>query len=214
MFDHQRFSKIFKILKLDYLDGKSTDYQLIQSFLNQLEKVELAHLKSDHQKLVFWLNTYNGLTNYAIIHFEIKSNMKEVSDLFKKRFVQIGGMPFSLDDIEHGLLRRNGRKHLPVDDPRLAFQVDILDYRIHFALNCGAQSCPAIAFYDESYIEQQLQEAEKSFFDLEFILDKENKTISCSALFEWYKSDFGDLFLNDPKYADFDIHLRPYDWSV
>ena len=58
----------------------------------------------------------------------------------------IGGHIFSLDDIEHGILRCNkphpgsGRVMFQGDDdPRLKFVMDSLDPRIHFALVCGAQ---------------------------------------------------------------------------
>ena len=52
---------------------------------------------------------------------------------------------FSLDDIEHGVLRSN-RLHptkkmqfFSPDDPRIKFCVKKFDPRIHFALNCGAK---------------------------------------------------------------------------
>ena len=34
--------------------------------------------------------------------------------------------------------------------------VDVIDFRIHFALNCGAKSCPPIAFYSYDKINDQL----------------------------------------------------------
>ncbi len=51
---------------------------------------------------------------------------------------------YSLDDIEHGILRCN-RPHpggdimLTNEDPRLEFTMTTLDPRIHFALVCGAK---------------------------------------------------------------------------
>jgi len=77
----------------------------------------------------------------------------------------VGGMNFSLDDIEHGVLRGNvsliksmlGIKgyRFDINDPRqkLANSGSKIDGkfiegrkepRIHFALNCGAKSCPPI----------------------------------------------------------------------
>lgn len=66
----------------------------------------------------------------------------------------VGGHTFSLDDIEHGILRCN-KKHptsgavaFSISDPRLPFVLHLpLDPRIHFALNCGAKGCPAIRAY-------------------------------------------------------------------
>lgn len=39
------------------------------------------------------------------------------------------------------------------------FRVDRLDPRIHFALNCGARSCPPVAYYTVDQIDEQLQAA-------------------------------------------------------
>jgi Protein of unknown function, DUF547 len=66
----------------------------------------------------------------------------------------VGGHVFSLDDIEHGILRCN-RKHptsgfvaFGPGDLRLPFALPLpVDPRIHFALNCGAKGCPAIRAY-------------------------------------------------------------------
>lgn len=58
---------------------------------------------------------------------------------------KIGEYNFSLDDIEHGILRCN-RVHpskkislFSDGDPRIKFCIRTFDPRIHFALNCGAK---------------------------------------------------------------------------
>lgn len=65
------------------------------------------------------------------------------------------------------------------------------DPRIHFALNCGAVSCPPIAVYEAESLEDQLDTATEGFLEGNTIIDIENNTISLSMLFEWYKEDFG-----------------------
>lgn len=75
----------------------------------------------------------------------------------------IGEHVFSLDDIEHGILRCN-KKHptsglvaFGPGDARLPFVLPLpVDPRIHFALNCGAKSCPAIRAYDASSLLSEL----------------------------------------------------------
>jgi len=67
-----------------------------------------------------------------------------------------------------------------------------IDYRIHFALNCGAKSCPPIAFYTLEKLDKQLDEATYSFIISETTIDMNNKTISTSKLMYWYRGDFGD----------------------
>ena len=64
----------------------------------------------------------------------------------------VGGLLFTLDEIEHGVLRCN-RGHPKDQKPmfsdeeaRESLALNSLDPRIHFALNCGATSCPPIRF--------------------------------------------------------------------
>ena len=75
----------------------------------------------------------------------------------------VGGLLFSLDEIEHGVLRCN-RGH-PKDkkpmfvlenDPRMKLMLTKFDARIHFALNCGANSCPPIRIYQADRLNAQV----------------------------------------------------------
>ena len=43
------------------------------------------------------------------------------------------------------------------------FKLNKLDYRIHFTMNCGASSCPAIAYYKPETIQEDLGLAENVF---------------------------------------------------
>lgn len=214
VFDAASFSKDLKIARYAYQYGGAIDHALIDEYLNYLKETDLAAYQSDIAKLAFWINVYNGLTNYAIIKFGIKESMKEQADFFKRPIATIGTLEFSLDDIEHGLLRRNARAHIEKNNPKLRLMVDSIDYRIHFALNCGAASCPAIAFYTEENLEEELTRAETSFASQEFIVNHQEKTISCSSLFEWYKEDFENRFLSDSRYAEYEVTLRSYNWHI
>ena len=72
--------------------------------------------------------------------------------------------------MEHGLLRRN-RPHpatgvVPFTsdkDPRRAWMADQLDPRIHFALVCGAKSCPRIRVYHGATLDADLDAAARTF---------------------------------------------------
>jgi len=121
---------------------------------------------------------------------------------------EIGGHIFSLDDIEHGILRGNavstagcGKTHFAQNDPRLAFVLP-KDARIHFALNCGARSCPAIRVYDAQNLERGLAAATTTFCSSEVKMIEKKSTIEfqLSHLFKWYRKDFepGDGGQGDP----------------
>merc|ERR1719186_699385 len=66
--------------------------------------------------------------------------------------------------------------------------------RIHFALNCGAMSCPPLRIYDGRYVQNQLTVATKEYLETDegILVDVANNTIKLSKLFDWYEVDFGD----------------------
>lgn len=216
----QIFSKTMKIQKWNYISGATLDKTLINQQLKSLEQFDLTTLDADDKKKSFWINVYNGLTNYWITEKQIKEKMKEDPRIFIQYKVNIGGYKWSLDNIEHGILRCNAKvKYWPLPqfmrwDKRRRFICKKLDYRIHFALNCGANSCPAIAFYDTSNINNQLNEATKVFEDQEFIVSLAERKIECSKIYSWYRQDFTNRYLNDPNYQDFKVDLKNYDWSI
>lgn len=113
------------------------------------------------------------------------NNNRPASSLARTRFYsltayRVAGQTLSLDDLEHGLLRHNRASPNPLrwgfwspqhfvglkdvdDDPRAAWAVP-LDSRIHFALNCGARSCPAIRYYEAEGLDEALDGAAAAFF--------------------------------------------------
>jgi hypothetical protein len=114
---------------------------------------------------------------------------------FMRVSYRIGGFRLSLDDIEHGVLRANARRPLPplrpFDrlDPRGALALDAVDPRIHFALNCGAQSCPPVGIYRAQAIDQQLDLAARNFINQTVALDDAGR-VTCSRIFRWFRDDF------------------------
>lgn len=226
-------------------DGK-VDYKGIQNseelkrYLNsakRLQKFDLSSLKTRRQKLAFWINIYNSLVVHGVIATEVVQNVLETGDFFKRVKYIIGGYKFSLDDIEHGILRANRSsgvwgKPFSKEDPRLRFILDDLDPRIHFALVCGAKSCPPIGVYDEKEIDKQLDLAARSFINSEIEIHEAEKLIVSSQIFEWYAEDFGKgqkerlsfiiRYLDSKERKEFlernidsiKISYRQYDWSL
>lgn len=90
--------------------------------------------------------------------------------IFKDKSIHFADAHFSLDEVEHGILRKYRWKYsfgyLPQFLPAMRIKqlaVEAIDFRIHFALNCGAKSCPPIAFYRYDKINDQLDLATQSF---------------------------------------------------
>ncbi len=216
----QAFSRAAKLVLGQYLTQSEYSLEELEKFLIDLQSFDLNTLRSDGEKKAFWINIYNGLTNYQIVKNQLKESVWEKHDFFTERYFMIGEFHFSLDDIEHGILRKNGvRKNdkprqFSKSDLRLKLMPENLDYRIHFALNCGSVSCPPIAYYSSVKIEAELSLAERSFSNSEFIVDHSQKTIDCSPIFVWYKMDFGNHYLNDSVLSQYTLIERPYIWKI
>ncbi|WP_170827432.1 DUF547 domain-containing protein [Roseivirga sp. 4D4] len=218
--DHQSFSRSAKVILSQYLNGDDYSINSLEEFLENVQSFDLASLLDDDDKKAFWINVYNGLTNYQIVKNQLKESVWEKEDFFRDELLKLGGFRFSLDAIEHGILRKNGpRKNgkprqFSDGDLRLNLMLENMDFRVHFALNCGSVSCPPIAFYSSDKIDEQLGLAESSFSASEFIVDHVNKSIDCSAIFVWYRSDFGNHYLNDSVLSQYAVTERSYIWKI
>lgn len=193
--------------------------------LRDISREELQHqLNSDDTKKAFWINIYNAF-------FQMLSNSKNAKGktIFTEKSIEIAHIKFSLDEIEHGILRRYkwkwsfGYLSNPfVSSSVKKLAVQTLDYRIHFALNCGAKSCPPIAFYTLEKLDEELNFVMESFLDSETSIDENNKTVSTSKLFYWYSGDFGGYFkiknvLKDVLNRDFTNYkllFKEYSWET
>jgi len=116
---------------------------------------------SDDERKAFWINLYNAFTQTLL-----KANpflYRNKHRFFTAKQITIAGQLISLDAIEHGILRRSKIKwafgylgKLFPSALEKAWRVAKVDARIHFALNCGAKSCPPIAFYSSLHQDRQL----------------------------------------------------------
>jgi len=130
--------------------------------------------------------------------------------------------------MEHGILRvsrsKYGLGYLP-RVPRPAerrFRLAEPDPRIHFALNCGAESCPAIRAYEPDRIDDQLDMTTRSYLDATVAYDADAGVARLPRLFLWYRGDFDGgagirAFLRAhgalPDDADPRLRYRSWDWS-
>jgi hypothetical protein len=144
----------------------------------------------------FWINAYNVLTLHSV-----RDRGASIAAAWHRcAFARYhaAGRSFTLDDIEHGLLRSNARPPYRVKrpfgerDPRLMWAVP-LDGRVHFALNCGAVSCPPVRVYDGARLDEQLAVAETAFLSSETQIDDGARTITTSKLLDFYTDDFGGV---------------------
>lgn len=196
------------------VDGRGVDYSKLyhsQEFEEYLKNAKnLNHVElggcSEQERKAFFINVYNALTIHGLSSCDsVPSSVLEVEGFWRNTCYSIGGEIYSLDDIEHGILRCNrphpsGDVMFSKEDPKLENAMTSLDPRIHFALVCGAKSCPAIQVYSAAKLERGLDLAANSFCEQEVKIFKETKTVTLSKIFQWYSSDFGDSKRNQLKW--------------
>ncbi|MGB0175595.1 MAG: DUF547 domain-containing protein [Owenweeksia sp.] len=208
-------------------DGKNAEV-----YVKQIAEINPAKFKSqidsDEKKLAFWINTYNGL-----IQYQLTQNPKlyeDRGDFFSDDLITVAGQKVSFDNLEHGVLRRGTSKlskgyfKNPFgDDWYKQYQVDKIDWRIHFALNCGAADCPPIRIYDDETIYDQLNASSRQYLKEQVKYDKEEHEIYVPALMNWFSGDFGGSdgvrnILEKNGYlepgSDYDIEYKDYDWTL
>ena len=178
------------------------------------------------ERLAFSLNVYNAATGTALLadpdRFESRRRF------FSEPLVTVAGEDLSLDAIEHGILRgsrwKYGLGYVP--NPFAStfvrrHRVTEPDFRIHFALNCGATSCPAVAAYDAETVDAELDTATENYLRSETVV--EDGTARVPRLLLWYRGDFGGgsgirRILREYGVVDPDevsrIRYREYDWSL
>jgi len=214
--------------RVDYDDLKS-DPRLAE-YLGQLASTNPADLPSESARLAFWLNAYNAYTLKLVIEHQPKKSITQIGkgglilgSIFKTtawdiRFAEIGGKKYTLNEIEHEIIRQK-------------FQ----DSRAHFALNCASGSCPVLRpeAYTADDLDDQLDDQARDFLadSSRNKFDLKTKTAWLSSIFSWYQKDFGkdkyDALLAASEYAPDDIRksieadprswkikFLSYDWSL
>lgn len=251
----KKLQKTMLQLKGEFMthDGKGVNYPLLkqsQIFKEYSEKMAplLQNVKLDNvnenEKKAFFINIYNALTIHGLAQgSEIPDSVLSVHNFWKTTGYNIAGLDYSLDDIEHGILRANGSNpgstepQFGLKDPRLKYIVKKIDPRIHFALVCGAKSCPAINVYTAENLDSALDAATRSFCSQEVSMFTEVDEIWLSKIFQWYREDFGKddmevikwtvpyldqkrqdrahiLMFKLDKMGQVDVKYNEYDWKL
>ncbi|MDB4292227.1 DUF547 domain-containing protein [Maribacter sp.] len=205
-------------------DTKSIREQLSKTTLKALEH----GLKTDHQKLAFWVNIYNGYIQ--VILSKNPELYEDRQDFFGRKQIPIAGEMVSFAKIEHGIIRKSQwplglgfvRKWFPNKFER-KLRVDTRDYRVHFALNCGAKDCPPVAIYTADQVDEQFSKGTAMYLKRTSTYKKEQNEVAVTSLFSWFRGDFGSKsgvknILKEqgiiPGTKGIDISYKNYDWTL
>lgn len=174
-------------------------YRPLAAALRDFDPGDLASIA---ERAAFWINIYNALLIHGVLAYRETKSLLKIRGAFERIAYVIGGHRYSLDDIEHGILRGN-RAHFLIPgvrfsrrDPRRQHALKQVDPRIHFALVCGASSCPPIGIYQAERLDDQLDLAAGNFIQNGGVeLYRDEGAIALSRIFQWYSPDFGGRWM-------------------
>ena len=186
--------------------GFQKDQARLNAYLEALSQHPPQASWSQADRLAYWINAYNAFTVRLILdHYPLKS-IRDLEKPWDQTFIKLGGQSYSLNDIEHGILRQR------FEEPR-----------IHFAVNCASVSCPPLLnrAYTPSQLDTQLSQQARRFVNDPAYNRLDQQKLS--AIFDWYGEDFtqsGSLiaYLNryaqKPLPAGAKLEFLPYNWNL
>lgn len=208
------------------------DNEPTQQYQDEIANASIADLQkglsTDTKKLAFWVNIYN-----AYIQIILRSNPEMYKDkrgFFKIKQMPIAGMQLAFADIEHGIIRGSQHEYFLGYMQRLfppQFEKDLRvserDFRVHFALNCGAKDCPPVAVYTDDNLDYEFDYMSKRYLTSYSEIDNERKQIQTTQLFAWFRGDFGgsdgirqilEMYDVIPKSPRYKMLQKKYDWTL
>ena len=195
--------------------GFIKDSVALNKYLSMLSNNMPDSLASTNQKFAYWINAYNAFTIKLIIsNYPLKS-IKDLGSTatnnspWDKKFFKINGKDFSLNIIEHQILRKQ------FNDPRL-----------HFAINCASFSCPKLInrAFEPAILQKQFTACAVEFFNDSTKNKITSSQAQLSSIMLWYKTDFTKAGLTLAAYINqystnkiaenSPITHLPYNWAL
>lgn len=188
--DHADWDRLLKRYVDDqgYVDYRAwtsspADQMALDEYLEHLAHATFPADGAQAETLAYWINAYNAVTIKGILQEYPTSSIRNHTaavygyNIWKDLKLNVDGSAYSLEAIEHEILRRMGEP------------------RIHFAIVCASIGCPRLL--NEAYVpedlERQLSENSQAFFadPTKFQVDIFSGTIQVSPILKWFAADFG-----------------------
>ena len=211
IFDSLLQKNVDKTGRVDYQSLKNNE-TLLDNYLAYIQNNEPTKEWSSNKKKAFWINTYNAYTIKIILNNYPLKSIRDIKidgkTAWKIPFVKVGQKRYTLDQIEHEILRKK------FNDPR-----------IHVGINCASVSCPRL--WDFAFTEDNIASSLDNLMK-EFINDTtrnkiSKKNVALSEIFNWFSKDFiknGTIINYLNTYAAIKISEKAsikyltYDWSL
>ncbi|MGH9657690.1 MAG: DUF547 domain-containing protein [Bryobacteraceae bacterium] len=223
-FDHSIWDRILKkhvnaIGEVDYAAIKK-DRADVDAYVLALGESSPDSRKelfpSRNHELAYWINAYNALVTKGVVDAYPTRSVRDLGfayGFFRRKDYTLGGQKISLLALENDIIRKRYQ-----------------DARIHFAIVCASISCPRLSpdAFAGDQLDQHLDAATRMALAERRILavKPEANEVVLSALFDWYKEDYGPVLDFLKKYATVKdrealerikkpkLKYYDYDWSI
>jgi hypothetical protein len=213
---------------VDYAKWKASgaDMKRLDDYLAHLQGLKPSRMDRA-EAFAFWTNLYNAATLKVVLNRypvesirDIKSEGTSLFDFkalygpWRTELVTVEGRNMSLDDIEHGTLRKQ------YDDPR-----------VHYAVNCASIGCPNLkpTPWTAETLEADLDAAARAYVNHpRGVTVRDDGRLDVSSIYVWFQEDFGGsergVIQHLRKYAEAGLKKKlsgstslagdGYDWSL
>jgi hypothetical protein len=199
--------------------ASATDREALQAWIASAEATRVSTLPRPAQ-FAFWANLYNAVTLRVVLARYPVASIRDIKPTpislgpWKRPEVTVEGKRLSLDDIEHGILRKQWREP-----------------RVHYAVNCASVGCPNLqrrAWRAET-LERDLDAAARAYINSpRGVTIRADGALVPSSIYTWFRADFGGneaglrahlaRYASGPLKARLDAGARiaghDYDWSL
>lgn len=206
---------------VDYAPWKADDPPAWRRFLGWLESADPEAWPLAERR-AFWINAYNARVVAGVLERYPLESVRGVGLLggrlggfFSRREHPVAGARRTLDEIEEILLADS-----------------LWDARIHWSLTCASMGCPPLRPepYQAPDLDRQLEFQAATYLNgpAGHRLDREEKTVYLTRIFDWHRKDFereaGSVRAYAMRYlrgttlealrAGWDIGYMEYDWRL
>ena len=188
--------------RVDYGRWKTSakDIRHLDTYIGELSR-RMPSRMQPAEAFAYWANLYNAitvkvvLTNYPVASIrDIKSDNffdpKAYLGPWRTKRVNVEGRAYSLDDIEHGVLRSQFK-----------------DPRVHYAVNCASIGCPNLRLkaWRADTLDVELDNAARAYVNHpRGVTVLAGNALRVSSIYKWFAVDFGG---DDERLI---AHLRKY----
>jgi len=211
---NEALSYLDKALKANVSSEGVVNYSGLKSDANFVKAKDLysnmlpQSTWTKNEKMSFWINVYNVFTIQLILDNYPVASINDIKEPWDKKFISLNGEMYSLNQIEHEILRPQ------FNDPR-----------VHFAVNCASLSCPKLHFkaFRAETLDSDLNKLTRGFLNDPERNELGSNEVKVSKIFSWFQEDFTKgqsllQFIN--KYSDQKISENAkvsyleYNWNL